>query len=225
MRKAILIILMIPMFASPCFAQEIEVQGFFTLNNTLWLKTCEPWVEKCIPSGYVGFSQNSIYYEGLKSSKSLIINLGLVSFYWATFPIVADLSFQISGFASPLIGIGFHKMEESSHIDMIRKIANHWIPKPKIYIVPYEGTQEEQLHIKIMISHVILKENDLLDLSFDPPDGLSASNIKITGYREIEFDLDIATETPLGFKSLSVIWDDGKKLATEADVFEVVSEN
>jgi hypothetical protein len=37
MKKTILIVLMVPLIITPCFAQEVETDGLFSLNRTLWL--------------------------------------------------------------------------------------------------------------------------------------------------------------------------------------------
>ena len=56
MKKTILIVLMLVMIATPCFAQEIEPDGYLTLEGTLWLA-----LDRDEYDNYIGFDKGEIY--------------------------------------------------------------------------------------------------------------------------------------------------------------------
>jgi hypothetical protein len=65
MKKTILALLMVALVATPCFAQEVETDGIFTIEETRWgfceisVATVFPWV---LPScGSMGFYQGTVY--------------------------------------------------------------------------------------------------------------------------------------------------------------------
>ena len=66
MRKTILVVLMALVFATPCFAQEIETDGPLSIEGTLW-RACNI-IFITLPSGVVtgctlmGFHQDVVYF-------------------------------------------------------------------------------------------------------------------------------------------------------------------
>ena len=48
------------------------------------------------------------------------------------------------------------------------------------------------------------------------------SDIKVMSDYTIEFDMDISTDTPVGFKSVTVLWDEAKQFITGVNVFRVL---
>lgn len=101
MKKALLIIFMTITFSTPCLAQ-IETNGFYSIDNTLW---------KIFPyNSYFGFSDGIVYVcdEDLESctpiSNSIYINLPFLSLIYI--PITEEYPGFIMGFLSPLLGNG-----------------------------------------------------------------------------------------------------------------------
>ena len=66
MKKTILLVLMAVMIASPCFAQEVETEGIFSVEGTLWGMctfeyTRDPFSSDVVCESQVGFYQGEIY--------------------------------------------------------------------------------------------------------------------------------------------------------------------
>jgi hypothetical protein len=90
MKKTILVILMVTLVATPCFAQEVEPDGAFSIDGTEWscmfITTEPPFIgtgDSCI-----GFYEGKVYgpatypFSGLQEiPSSFYINLGVVSFF------------------------------------------------------------------------------------------------------------------------------------------------
>ena len=66
-----------------------------------------------------------------------------------------------------------------------------------------------------------LEDEGVKEIIFSPPHGIMVSNIRVISNNTIEFDLKIAAETPLGDKTVTVIYDDGNKSVTGVNLFEV----
>ena len=66
MKKIILVVLMAVMIATPCFAQEVEPEGLFSVNGTLW-GSCEIGFVSILPFVGIhcgvlcGFYQGTVY--------------------------------------------------------------------------------------------------------------------------------------------------------------------
>jgi len=58
MKRTILTVLMAVMIATPCFAQEVETDGIFSLDGTLWRITGQMGRQ----GYYYGFNQGNVYY-------------------------------------------------------------------------------------------------------------------------------------------------------------------
>ena len=56
MRKTFLVMLMLVLVATPCFAQEIEADGYLALEGTLWLA-----LDRDEYDNYIGFDKGEIY--------------------------------------------------------------------------------------------------------------------------------------------------------------------
>ena len=75
MKKTILVVLMVLMIATPCIAQEIEPEGMFSIEGTLWTTCGIPffttppfvWLPKCYN---MGFYEGAVY--GLSDNASSI---------------------------------------------------------------------------------------------------------------------------------------------------------
>ena len=206
-----------------------------TSNNTLWQTVCDKDEVKCIFQDYVGFSGDNIYFAQNtphleECSQSRVINLGLISFYWATYFLSPDFSIHISGFVSSLLGIGIITQEEQwieirpdSVTEMIRKIDSHWKPTPAFGIIrPSTGEQSSTLtNVTLTCEYTSFEEEGVNRITFSPSNGIMVSDINVISNKTIEFDIDISVGTPLGFKSVTVIWDEGKQVIVGNNVFEV----
>ena len=235
MKKLGLIMLIVSMLlATPCFSQEIEPQGFLTSNGTFWRTVCDKDEVKCIFHDYVGFSGNNIYFAQTtphfgKCSHALVINLGLISFYWSNCFQYDEISTYISGFVISMLGIGINKREDrwremysETTTDMIIKIDSYWKPTPTfVEIWPTTGEQSSELTRVTIVCENTSFEAGVNEIAFSPPDGIMVSDIKVMGNYIIEFDMDISVDTPVGFKSVTVIWDEGKQVTTGNNVFWV----
>lgn len=235
MRKTVLIMLMGILFANPCLAREIETQGFLTSNNTLWKTVCDKDRYKCIFYDYIGFSGNTVYYGDLTPQlgeclQSLVLNFGLFSFYWATVFQNDEFSTDMSGFVSSMLGIGTLRREDTwleiytdTSTSMIRKIDSYWMPTPAfVEIWPTTGEQSSTLtRVVLICENTSFEDDGVHEIVFSPPDGIMVSDINVISYNTIEFDIDISVDTPVGFKSVTVIWDEGKQVTTGNNVFWV----
>ena len=91
MKRTILVVLIAVMIATPCFAQEIEPDGLFSLDGTLWkffrpeiqfgTTYGQPYFYIGVNSGEVGFYQGSVYWcseNGCKSVRWTYINTPVI---------------------------------------------------------------------------------------------------------------------------------------------------
>ena len=65
MKKTIIAILMVVMVATPCFAQEVETDGLFSIDGTLWEADIEryPEVIEKVEFLQFGFFQGKVYFK------------------------------------------------------------------------------------------------------------------------------------------------------------------
>ncbi len=127
MKKIILVLLMLLMIATPCFAQDIEPEGIFGLENTLWeLKMGRHEY----PNYHMGFYDGQVYlgvqsfFAGPESSYANFLFLSIFSHpgkyenYW--------------GIVSSLLGIGITSYANSkSGIEtyyVMTKVNDNWTP-------------------------------------------------------------------------------------------------
>jgi hypothetical protein len=148
MKKTILVILMAVMIATPCLAQEVEPEGLFSLNGTLW-NICSiaffpepimpPFVE--IACGEeMGFYQGKAYNSSLDSG--YYIDLGVVSIAYGM-SIGGDTNRYILAIMQPAIGFGVESVVLFHHwcgkygcaipffgyvIGIMHKINDNWTP-------------------------------------------------------------------------------------------------
>ena len=104
MKKIVLIAVLISLFTTPCLAQ-IETNSLFSLNGTSWIF---PGVY-----GYVlGFYEGDIYLcdEGDCPSPSIYPSIIKDLLIISIFSIDTNGGTSLSGFASPLIGVGWCKI-------------------------------------------------------------------------------------------------------------------
>jgi len=141
MRKttlAVLIMLMAALVATPCFAQEIEPEGLFSLNRTLW------WLVAFGGGNLVhyGFYDGGVYiqefgYPGINRctllENSSYLDLLVVSFFKVDY----SESGAVYGIMSPLgVGVMFSVYNEEDvspavNTAMLIKISYNWSPPPE----------------------------------------------------------------------------------------------
>ena len=148
MRKTILIALIVLLVSSPCFAQEVETDGLFSLHGTLWKVFIS---EHSVMSEWMGFYEGGVYpvsnndidsygeqtylYEPLwVSYDGNYVDFGVVSIFWAKIVSVAQEIHY--GIMQP-IGIGMvftHWVTTLNipfpipNIGLMVKVSDNWTP-------------------------------------------------------------------------------------------------
>jgi len=92
-------------------------------------------------------------------------------------------------------------------------------------ISPDSGLQESTLIGEIACINTTFRDDGVSAIIFSPDDGLTISNIRVLNNVEIEFELEIAVNALLGLRTVTVIWNDGNRSVTGANVFEVIPVN
>ena len=123
MKKIILVVLVALVFATPCFAQDIEPNGLFTLDNTLW---------KMGEMDLMGFAGDMVY---LCDTPDVCFPMPFSSysnfFLFSLFEIgVPDLT-TTSGILIPIIGVGrvrWCAMDSFCVRMWMRKLPGSWEP-------------------------------------------------------------------------------------------------
>lgn len=90
-----------------------------------------------------------------------------------------------------------------------------------VSIAPSQGSQEEVLTITIMCINTTFQDDGINEIIFSPNGGIFVRSISVESNTEVEFDIEIDADAPLGSRSVTVIWDDGTKSVTGGNVFEV----
>jgi hypothetical protein len=100
------------------------------------------------------------------------------------------------------------------YMALLIKIDDNWTPPEQIMsISPNQGEQGTTLtDVSIWSRNTTFDDDSPVEISFDPPDGLTISNINVISNTVIEFDLDIAVDAPVGTKRVIVTYDDGRKV-------------
>ena len=90
-------------------------------------------------------------------------------------------------------------------------------------ISPGEGKQESTLtDVTITGVNTTFQDDPPVSIQFNPSDGLDVSNISTISNTEIEFDLTIAVDAPIGLKSITVTYDDPPTSIVGDAKFEVL---
>jgi len=252
MRKTILVVLMLVMVTTPSFAQEVETDGMFHNfpEGTLWFEffllgislQFKPPLILPIVGGrfYYGYYQGEVYqcekeegklycpshdvsnYDEICSPFGCFTPLfgideeGFGVGFWSILPI------GIGPFAFASCGgdIGFFCQ---SFIGINILVDGNWTPATIRFMAP---RSEEQATILtdayIRCAYTTLQDDPPVEISFDPPDGLTVSNINVISNTKILFNLDIAVDAPVGERQVIVTYDDGNKVLEEDSAFEVL---
>lgn len=88
MKRTVFALLIVAMVATPCFTQEIEPDGLFSINNTRWEASFSLQISPFFPflsfdayDGYfVGFSGGEVYPDR-PTSWSFYVDLGITSIF------------------------------------------------------------------------------------------------------------------------------------------------
>jgi len=92
-------------------------------------------------------------------------------------------------------------------------------------ISPSEGTQESTLtDVTITGVNTAFQDKSPVDITFSPNNNneLAISNISTISNTKIEFDLTIAVDAPVEFKSVTVTYDGGNVIINKSNAFEVL---
>ena len=153
MKKIILVVLISVMLATPCFAQEVEPEGMFSLEGTLWVK-----LEKNEMDSYTGFNGGEIYSIGTFSSEQFPVPTEQCSpvsefpgndvCFYSTLPLFAMFYYDyvtmskthVYGFMLPQLSIGF-KFYPSQfgdrlfrYVDVLIKVDSNWVPPEMCFL-------------------------------------------------------------------------------------------
>jgi len=231
MKKTILAAFIVLLVSKPCFAQQIEPEVISSLNGTVWQESLRIPI---IPGDYYpSYHLKRYFYDGrvyIEGGAYLGPYVDLLAFSFSFHSL--GLAYNEIGIWLPAVGVGmniqgglFHAILPFLSILIYNKIEDNWIPEETISIYPTIGAQGTTLTVEIHGSYTTFKENPPVEIIFDPPDGLSVSNIDLANVQWIFFDLDIAINAPVGFRDVIVIWDDGEKSVTGNDAFVVLQKN
>ena len=236
----VLMVLLQLILTAPCLAQEVEPDGLFSIEGTRW-RSCG--VSTSLQLGWggsgSGFNFNigcsGISYEFDDGKVYSCSNSGNCS------PLPA--SFYID---TPLVGIGLAVPLTHIGLDLLIMqptgfgvytslywgmrwgfgtgiLFKDWPGSPEFgSISPNQGEQEWTLTLEITGLNTRFRDDPPVNITFIPSEGLTVSNITVRSNTEIEFDLQIAADAPLGFKNVIVMYDDGNKIISASNVFEVL---
>lgn len=224
MKKTILIALISLMLPTLCFAQELEPKGIFSIEGTQWrARSIFPpphWTYTSDIGFYGGkvywYSDrsgwmqwpNSFYVDALVASFSIAISGALEEFIISTCvmqPLGIGVITNI-GYSSSFLPYLFFQ------IGILQKIDDDWIPPATIIdIAPNQGEPGITLKdVTIEAISTTFQDNPPVEISFIPPNsGLTASNIDVITNEVIEFDLEIAEDAPVGYRTVIVTYANG----------------
>jgi hypothetical protein len=234
MKKIILAVLMAVMIATPCFAQEVEPEGLFSLEGTLW---------QALPTGiqilpfpgiwdanglqfvfygdtgpsYIDMLAFSIFWEvrGRGSSS------GLIRWYFGILqPIGKGMVFE-------LFELGYPYLSIFMNVGFLIKINDNWVPPEFVSISPNKGEQGAILKDVTIRGLNTYFASGAISVMFIPAQyGEIISNIRPISDTEIKFDLELEADAPIGLRECVVTWDGGFGTGVgqvrASDVFEVL---
>jgi len=224
------------MVTTPCLA-EIEPDGSFSLHGTQWsifeFLIFPFWLE--LSESSIGFYGGKGYpYLKSRAEKSFYVYMLAVSIFMydnrqsivygirigeivfgIVQPIGIGMAISLSPTAIPLIPF--------ISIWLLTKTDDNWIPTETIAgIAPSQGEQGTTLTDVFLFGvNTTFQDNPPVEVNFDPPDGLTVSNINVASNTMIVFDLEIAVDAPVGYKDVIVVYDDGKKSIERDKAFRV----
>ena len=253
MRKSILTVTMVLVFATPCLAQGIEPEGLFSIEGTLWQAFPIyltifpfPWIGYN-PDYHFGFNGGELY-EGYKYdlrpsryTDVFYMDIPMFSIFFTYLPTsthqMTGCIAEYFGVMQPTIGMGMLTVfgctiyyTPATDIALLIKIDNNWTPseippEPVLSsISPNYGVQGTTLtDVTITGVHTNFESIIPVKIIFTPSYGLTVSNINVISNTEIEFDLEIAVDTPQGNRDVWVEY--GKESIVGNNFFGVVRKN
>jgi hypothetical protein len=241
MKRLILAVCITVTLSVPCLAQEVETEGTFSLEGTLWrmheisIVTFPPFLDYSIES--IGFHQGVAYvcdeYYGCHPRNNFtVIESPLGAIGMAVNPFLLSVLMEThiylpngSGFMSAFAGgircvVPFLMFK----IGYMFKVEDNWIPEETILdISPEYGLKGATVSCYISSSCTTFEKNPPVEIRFEPPDGLTVSNIDVVSDDGIYFDVAISVDAPAGTRRVIVLYDDGNKVVENSDVvFEVI---
>ena len=233
MKKIIFVVLMTVMIATPCLAQEIAPEGIFSLHGTVWQEYLGitilpiPGMPGFDPTGNESYFYGGRVYNSWGSYMGSYVDLLAFSFSFSYSFLICE-----TGIWFPAVGIGtsiegglFHGIFPYLRINLFNKIEDNWVPEETIdSIYPSNGARGTTLTgVQISTSYTTFKKNSLVEVIFDPPDGLTVSSIYVANDSYMYFDLEIAVDAPVGAKRVIVIYDKGRKVVENSDIVFIVA--
>jgi hypothetical protein len=235
------------MVVTPCFAQEVETDGLFSIDGTLWnifrieISITEKKPYLSLPefhSNKIGFYQNKVYTcnENWCSHDQHMAYIDTpvvsIAYYVPPNPFIGYSCVMQPVGVGVVIMRSLYTEGRPPHptyrvldysMGIMFKVENNWIPEETIYTSPDQGEQGTILtDMLIHGRNTTFESNPPVEVSFDPPDGLTISNIVVLSDGVITFDLEIAVDAPVGMKRVIVVYDDGDKVLENDSGFEVL---
>jgi hypothetical protein len=183
MKKTILLVLMALMIATPCFAQEVETESFFSVEGTSW-ELCGLVIINGPPFGFVGCAGEIGFYPGWKYP---YVDLGLVSIAYDIF----DVRNFFLAIMQPIgLGVfincgsmptGHFWGSQACMIGIMYKINDNWVPPYYLHSINpnsgYQGTTLTNVHL--YADNTTFQDNPPVQIGIESPYGLAVSNINV----------------------------------------------
>lgn len=139
MKRIILVVLMVIMVATPCFAQELEPEGIFSIEGTVWRATYIFPLIDWMHFDDIGFYGGSVYWRDPKVwvqwPNSFYVNALVASFSTARDPygfIISTCVMQPLGIGV-ITNIGYDSLQPFLfQIGILHKINDDWAPLANI---------------------------------------------------------------------------------------------
>jgi len=141
MKRTILVVLMLAMVTTPCFAEEIEPAGIFSIRGTVWQAVTSTLILPIIdtdssPDRVLSFYNGRVYnnIDGLITPAIYLNMLGVSVYFigYAQFPVLNGTEI---GIMFPAVGKGMSMMFGITHgilpvleITQFNKTADDWTP-------------------------------------------------------------------------------------------------
>jgi hypothetical protein len=244
MKKSTLAALMVVLVATPCFAQEVEPEGLFTIEGTLW-NVCGISIsdDQLLNIGCyeMGFDQGTVYSnkdnawsadERLSYIDTPLVSIAYDLAFVLNAPSVNVFIMQPSGFGVYtdifwVFGINcLDCFDVGFGMGIMFKVADDWIPKvPEFTISPDQGEPGTTLtDVTITGVNTTFQDDPPVEIFFVQPDGLTVSNIRAINNTEIKFDLQLSAGStiPGGLKTVVVQYDSGNVILTKQNAFMIL---
>jgi len=235
MKKIILVVLMAVMIATPCIAQEVEPEGMFSIEGTLW---------QALPIGLKIFrlpgiwDTNGLQFVFYGDTGASYIDMLACSIFWAVERgSLSIIRARYFGILQPL-GMGMVVKTDfegaltpfsppNISIALLVKTNDNWKPPEFVSIFPNKGEQGALLKdVTIRGINTYFASGDAVVTFREAQYGEIVSNIRPISDTEIKFDLELEADAPIGLRSVDVRWDGGigkgRGHVGASDVFEVL---